>query len=268
MAPTDESEWTVIEGTHEAIISDEIFTIVHERFARHTRVAPKQQTSYLFSGFVKCAHCGGRMNRNASQGYPRFRCMTRVYAPDKCQCPSIKESVIEEAVRSAIQAQIKELVDAKAVIDAARQENTGGQSRNEYTVALRRAEQEKKRLSDAKFRLYDNLEKGLIDQDEYVQFKARYNAGIAEQDDQIKRLQDNLVQLQEARKQDDEFVAFFKEFGTINSIDRDVLNRLLDHIEVTDTQHIDIYFKFSAERKKILDFAKSIEDQAQNNNVC
>ena len=268
MVQADESDWTVIEGTHEAIISDEIFTIVHERFARHTRVAPKQQATYLFSGFVKCAHCGARMNRNATKGYPRFRCMTRVYAPDKCQCPSIKESTIEEAVLGAIQSQIKELVDAKAVIDAARQENPGGRSQNEYITALERAEREKKRLSEAKFRLYDNLEKGLIDQEEYVQFKERYNAGIMEQDEQIKRLQENLAQIKTARKQDDEFIAFFKEFGTISTIDRDILNRLLDHIEVTDATHLAIFFKFSAERKKILDFAKGIEDQAQNSFAC
>ena len=268
MVQADESEWTVIEGTHEAIISDEIFTIVHERFARHTRVAPKQQATYLFSGFVKCAHCGARMNRNATKGYPRFRCMTRVYAPDKCQCPSIKESTIEEAVLGAIQSQIKELVDAKAVIDAARQENPSGRSQNEYITALGRAEREKKRLSEAKFRLYDNLEKGLIDQEEYVQFKERYNAGIMEQDEQIKRLQENLAQIKTARKQDDEFIAFFKEFGTISTIDRDILNRLLDHVEVTDATHLAIFFKFSAERKKILDFAKGIEDQAKNRVVC
>lgn len=268
MVPTDESEWTVVEGTHEAIISDEVFTIVHERFARRTRVAPKQRNSYMLSGLVKCAHCGSRMNRQISNGQPRFRCTTRIYAPEKCQCPSVKESVLEQAILSAVQQQIQELVDAKTVIDAIRKENAGGRSQNEYKMAMDLATQERKRLSDAKFRLYDNLEKGLIDQDEYIQFKAKYNAGIAEQDSQIKQLQDNLVQIQEARKQDDAFVSFFKEFGTINSIDRDVLNRLVDHIEVTDARHIDIYFKFSAERQKILDFARGIEDQTKNNNVC
>ena len=49
MVPTDESEWTVVEGTHEPIISDEVFTIVHDRFARHTRIPPKRETSYLLS---------------------------------------------------------------------------------------------------------------------------------------------------------------------------------------------------------------------------
>ena len=50
------------------------------------------------SGLVKCASCGGRMNRNVSNGHARYRCMTRIFAPEKCQCPSVKEALLEEAV--------------------------------------------------------------------------------------------------------------------------------------------------------------------------
>ena len=177
--------------------------------------------------------------------------------------------MMEEAVLQAVQDQIQELVDAKEVIDTARKEAPNRRSQNEYLLALNRAEQEKKRLTEAKFRLYDNLERGILDQDEYIQFKARYNAEIAEQDVQIERLQANLVEIKDARKQDDEFIAFFKEYGNIQAIDRDVLNHLLDHIEVSDSRHIYVYFKFSAERQKILDFAKNIEDTSQEaSQVC
>ncbi len=264
LAPTDESEWTVIEGTHEAIIPDEIFTIVHDRFARHTRVAPNRQTSYLLSGFVKCAHCGGRMNRNVSHGVARFRCMTRIYSPEKCQCPSIREAALEAAVLRAIQTQIQELVDAKAVIDAAREKRKGGCSTNEYLLAIKRAEREKQRLEDAKFRLYDNLEKGIIDPDEYARYKAKYNEGIEEQENRMEGLRNSIANLKEARRQDDEFVAYFEEYGNIHTIDREVLERLLDHISVEDGSHVHIYFKFSPEREKLLSFARNVEDMGES----
>ena len=267
MAPTDESEWTVIEGTHEAIISDEIFTIVHDRFSRRTRVAPNREASYLLSGYIKCAHCGNRMNRNGNNGYPHFRCMTHAYAPDKCPCPSVRESALETAILTAIQDQIHELVDAKAVIDAVRQESKADRSVNEYLLAINRAEREKKRLTEAKFRLYDNLEKGIIDQSEYIHFKESYNAALSEQERQIERLQANMLEIREARRQDDAFIAFFQKYGNIKALDRDVLDRLLDHVEVVDRSHIHIYFKFSAERQKILDFARNIEEENKES-VC
>lgn len=262
MVPTDESEWTVIEGTHEAIIPDEVFAAVHERYARHPRARKGLQTSYLLSGFVSCAHCGGRMNRNVSHGVARFRCMTRIYSPEKCQCPSIREAALEAAILKAMQMQIQELVDAKAVIDAARRTRADGCAANEYLIALNRAERERKRLENAKFRLYDNFEKGILDQDEYLHFKEKYNAEIAEQEEQIKRLQTAMAELKEARRQDDEFVSYFEQYGNIDRLDRETLGRLLDYVSVEDAVSVHIYFKFSPEREKLLDFARNIEEEA------
>lgn len=263
LAPADESEWTVIEGTHEAIIPDEIFAIVHDRFARHARAAPNRQAGYLLSGFVKCARCGGRMNRNVSHGVARFRCMTRIYSPEDCQCPSIKEAALEAAVLQAIQGQIRELADAKAVIDAAREKRRGSGPANEYLLAIRRAEREKKRLEEAEFRLYDNLEKGVINQDEYARFKAKYNDGVAEQESRIEGLRASAAEHQEARRQDDEFVSYFERYGSIGRLDRETLERLVDQIAVEDADHVRIYFKFSPERKALPDCAGSAEDAAE-----
>ena len=262
MVPTDESEWTVIEGTHEAIITDEVFAAVHERYARHPRARKGLQTSYLLSGFVRCAHCGGRMNRNVSHGVARFRCMTRIYSPERCQCPSIREAALEAAILKAIQTQIQELADAKTVIDAARQARSDGCASNEHLIALNRAERERKRLENAKFRLYDNFEKGILDQDEYLHFKEKYNAEIAEQEEQIKRLQTAMAELKEARRQDDEFVSYFEQYGNIDRLDRETLGRLLDYVSVEDAVSVHIYFKFSPEREKLLDFARNIEEEA------
>ena len=52
--------------------------------------------------------------------------MTRIFAPEKCQCTSVKEALLEEAVLQAVQGQIQELVDVKEVIDAAGKETPGG----------------------------------------------------------------------------------------------------------------------------------------------
>lgn len=185
------------------------------------------------------------MNRNVSHGVARFRCMTRIYSPEKCQCPSIRESALEDVILKAIQAQIQELVDTKAVIEAARRVKTDSSSANEYQIALNRAERERKRLEEAKFRLYDNLEKGILDQDEYLHFRETYNAEIAEQEDQIKRLQTAMTELQESRRQDDEFVSYFEQYGSIDRLDRETLERLLDYVSVEDAAHVRIYFKFS-----------------------
>ena len=260
MMLTDESEWTVVEGTHAPIISDEQFAIIHERFARRTRISPGKTHVYPLSGLVSCGACGHRMNRVVSQGYARYRCMTRTYAPDKCQCPSIKEEYLEELILQTLQSLIARLVDVKAVIDAARQFKTINGAKNEYMLALNKAKREQERLQDAQFHLYDDLQSGLIPKAQYLQFQKRYEAEIAAQEAKIEQLNQCLIHLKEARQQDDEFVAFFQTYGNIQKLDWDTVNQLIQRVVFHGKQHVDIYFRFADEYEKLCEFAKIIQE--------
>lgn len=262
MMLTDESEWTVVEGTHVPIISDEQFAIIHECFARRTRISPGKTHVYPLSGLVSCGACGHRMNRVVSQGYARYRCMTRTYAPDKCQCPSIKEEYLEELILQTLQSLIARLVDVKAVIDAARQFKTINGAKNEYMLALNKAKREQERLQDAQFHLYDDLQSGLIPKTQYLQFQKRYETEIAAQEAKIEHLNQGLLQLKEARQQDDEFVAFFQKYGNIQKLDWDTVNQLIQKVVFHDKQHVDIYFRFADEYEKLCEFAKIIQEQS------
>ena len=261
MMLTDESEWTVVEGTHAPIISDEQFAIIHERFARRTRISPGKTHVYPLSGLVSCGACGHRMNRVVSQGYARYRCITRTYAPDKCQCPSIKEEYLEELILQTLQSLIARLVDVKAVIDAARQFKTINGAKNEYMLALNKAKREQERLQDAQFHLYADLQSGLIPQTQYLQFQKRYEAEIAAQEAKIEHLNQGLLQLKEARQQDDEFVAFFQKYGNIQKLDWDTVNQLIQKVVFHDKQHVDIYFRFADEYEKLCGIANVIREQ-------
>lgn len=261
MMLTDESEWTVVEGTHAPIISDEQFAIIHERFARRTRISPGKTHVYPLSGLVSCGACGHRMNRVVSQGYARYRCMTRTYAPDKCQCPSIKEEYLEELILQTLQSLIARLVDVKAVIDAARQFKTINGAKNEYMLALNKAKREQERLQDVQFHLYDDLQSGLIPKAQYLQFQKRYEAEIAAQEAKIEQLNQCLIHLKEARQQDDEFVAFFQKYGNIQKLDLDTVNQLIQKVVFHDKQHVDIYFRFADEYEKLCGIANVIREQ-------
>ena len=159
---------------------------------------------------------------------------------------------------SAVQRQIGLLVDAKKAIEQARKQSVSSNMRDEYTSALHRAEKEKQRLSEARFKLYDNLQKGILDQEEYEHFRAQYKAEMLTQEAHIKQLQDSLAAIKDSRKADDEFISFFEKFGNIQTLDRAVITHLIDRIVVNDAKHIQVYFKFSNECNRILDLAESV----------
>ena len=260
MVAADESEWSVVEGTHEPIISDQQFLNVHNRLLRSTHVPHNRETSYLLSGYIKCGQCGHTLTRNVSCGIPRYRCPTRTMAPNKCQAGSVKESVLEETILEALQKQIQELVDAKAVIDQARTDSSNGRKKNEYESAITKAEKEQERLIEAKFTLYDHFSKGILSEKDYQQFSKKYDDAIARLDEDIKSLRKCIADLKEARRLDDEFIAFFEKYGNIQKLDRDVLNSLVDHVVYNSPERIEIFFNFSAYCNKIHTLANVVSE--------
>lgn len=203
------------------------------------------------------------MNRCVSNGNARFRCPTRTYAPDKCQGESISEKQLERIVLQAVRSQISELVDARAAVIEAQRAANGISDTSEYSAALSRAKREKKRLTEAKFKLYDSLQSGLIDESEYEQFRSQYTEEIKVQEDYIAKLQESLQDLKEARRADDEFVEFFSRYGNLPTLDRPTVIHLIDRIIVHDREHIEIHFKFSKECEKVLDLAKNEEESGE-----
>ena len=75
-------------------------------------------------------------------------------------------------------------------------------------------------------------------------------------------MQTAMAELKEARRQDDEFVSYFERYGNIDRLDRETLERLLDHVSVEDAANVHIYFKFSPEREKLLDFTRNVEEES------
>ena len=64
---TAEDEWYVVPGTHEAIVSKELFQQAQSLHSRDTRTAPGKKENYLFSGLLRCSDCKKAMRRKTSK---------------------------------------------------------------------------------------------------------------------------------------------------------------------------------------------------------
>ena len=72
-----QEKWLRVEGTHEAIISQEVFETVQEQRAKRRRECRSKQTQ-IFAGLLKCADCGWSMRyslrSNVKKPYAFFNC--------------------------------------------------------------------------------------------------------------------------------------------------------------------------------------------------
>ena len=91
-------KWTIVDGLHPAIVSQELYDTVQDIMAG--RYIPSKNDGTVRSslaGLVKCANCGQNMQRMVMRGQPYLLCMK------KGCCSSTKFELVEQRVLSYLE---------------------------------------------------------------------------------------------------------------------------------------------------------------------
>jgi DNA invertase Pin-like site-specific DNA recombinase len=67
------ADWVIVAGTHKELVSQELFDRAADRMAAR-KGGKRDDSGYLFSGLVTCAHCGRRLSGFLDNGKRSYRC--------------------------------------------------------------------------------------------------------------------------------------------------------------------------------------------------
>ena len=248
-----ESEWIRVEDSHEAIIDKETFQSVQELMKKDTRLAPSENKVYLLSGYVYCNDCGQSMVRktipSGKKRYVYYVCSTDK-AKQGCSPHRISETKLEAAVLTAVQLHIQTALYLEETLNTIK--DLPEQQRNvfNYDAQIVRLKEEIERHSSFKMKLYENLEEGLIDQEEYFMFKKSYTDKIKEAEAAIARLEEERTQAVEENAADNAWVKLFEQYHNLEKLERRTIVELVEKIWVYEDGSIRILFKYQDEFDK------------------
>lgn len=254
-ASTD--EWTVVRGTHEPIISRELFEAVQNALELAAQQALNKDTHpwspNLLKGKIFCAHCGHSLHRQ--------KCI-RKKTPDvfvyhcisnnrikKGFCPGV--FIFEKDLLDTLADMIQEELDATLGKYSLGLENLSKEAAEQKDIQAKIAsrKQEIQQLRTFQRGLYENLVQNNLTKDEYFSFKERYEAQIKKINQEIKQLETGLETI---KKQLAQYRALAKDAQFIKE-DRQLtaalIDRLIDRIEVSKDRQISVHFRFQQEFK-------------------
>ena len=248
-------EWTVVRGTHDAIVSHELFDTV-QRFLNETAQCSKAhpKTSYtpnILKGRVFCAACGGILNRHKNlrkKGPDRydFYCLTRSRVNhDACQGVTIYEDLLLNAVTDILLENLDTALGRYALSLEAAPEQEARHAELRDKIAAKQQEQEK--IRGLNRGLYENLTLGIIDRDDYFSLRERYTAQIAQTDDELRQLNEGLALMDEQLKQYQSLKKDARSIRKDKALTAELIDRLIERIEVAPDKHITVRFKFVSE---------------------
>lgn len=246
----DEADWIRVEGTHEAIISREVFDIIQEVMKRDTRVAPNMDRVYTLSGYVRCGTCGQTMTRrsvtNHGRKYNYYNCSTYDKG-DGCSSHLINEKKLSNAVLAALKMQIGLLTEAEEMAklsDAQEQDRPGIKA---ISSQINAQQGEIIRYQNLLIQLYKDQVDGVINAEEYKNIDIQFRDKIKSCEEAIQGLEERMKIVSTKQMSERPWMKLFKKYENAEQIDRQLVVSLLDNIIVYDKKHIEIQYRFGDE---------------------
>lgn len=110
-------------------------------------------------------------------------------------------------------------------------------------------------VESIKLRLYTDLKKSIISQDEYVSLKSGYAEKTALLIEQIASLREERQNLEYQEALQNEWLERFKQYRDIESLNRSLVTELIERIDVHEGRLLTIHFKFQDEFEKFRELA-------------
>ena len=258
------SEWSRIEGAHEAIIDRRDFELVQRMKCLDTRTSPNQDTVYLFSGILICGCCGARMtrktNRYKDKEYHYYYCPTG----KKHGCTSsvmIKEEDLIECVQSSVKAYIANVASLDALLSGIDRDRINSELLREYAGQIAGCQKQLKNVENFKIKLYESLIGGLISKEDYLSYKKKYTDDIEKLQKAIDEWNEKLTDVMENRSERNRWIDHFMKFQNMEILDRRAVMHLIRCIRVQGKNDLHITFCYQDECQKAQMLALQITDK-------
>lgn len=257
-----ESDWIVIAHNHQPIVEQTDFDTVQSLLGRDVRVAPKQESVYLFSGFVYCGDCGHAMVRKTvSRGgkkYPYLVCSTNK-AGRGCTSHCFSEKKLEKIVFTLVRDHIDQICEIDRVMDYIASLPENQREIFNYDAQINRLDAEIKRYQDLKLGLYSDMADGIISKEEYLEFRAGYDRKIAASQRSLARIQEERAQAVRDNEEEIPWIQMFRQFENITELHRTVLVNLVERIVIYDASHVEVLFRYQDKYETALDYISRFE---------
>ena len=255
----DESEWIVIEDSHEAIITKIDFNSVQKILKLDTRRSPDDEAVQLFSGMVFCGDCGASMVRKTvpAGGRKYIYYVCSAHKQDKsCSPHRMRDTVLEGIVLDSLKQHIREVVDMSELIEITDTAPLRTAQAQKVQRQLDKKHEEYEKLQKLLMSLYENLTDGIIDREEYARLKQSFAIRADETEKQMDALRESLTDIQNHGTENAWTDEFIKRQG-LTALDRAVVVALIDKILIHSDDVVEIIYRWQDEFAWQIDILRS-----------
>lgn len=275
-----ETDWIVVEGTHEPLVDAETFWTVQKRV---NVKQPRKRccNANIFRGLLFCGECGKRMafcnrkNEKRRKSLGSFSCNTnRRYGGKFCTThyitlEQVKSIVLEDIRRNAMLAS----EDTGRYIDYLMQLSKAGQA-DEVNALKKELETSRHRLAELATlvqRIYEDHVFDRLPEELYQTLSAKYEAETKNLKARTAEIQTQLAESASKTQNSKDFAALVAPYADITELDEELVHTLIEKIVIHEKEilggqpvmRIEIYYRFIGKVQDQLSAGKTAKNKTE-----
>lgn len=270
----EKAERIYVAGTHEPIISRELFDrvqkLIGERKRKYFEGKEKfsgiERKENTFDNILFCGDCGGRLkfcrqanNRNGvTRVYYKYICPnSSAYGEKFCKKKCIKMQDLEEAVEIALRMHIKLFLDTREVL----------QNLNKSAQAKRIKTDIKRKIADTRGRLersqsmncnlYNDYVDGILNERDYLFAKKKYVLEAENLAQKLSELSEMQLTYEEEYAGNHDMAVVMEKYADFGELSSEMVHALISRIVFYGGKQIEIQFAFEDQVHKLVELAES-----------
>ena len=258
----DESEWTIFENTHEAIIDQETFDNVQRIRGNARRYPDGFGEAHPLTGLMYCADCGGKMYVHRTYNgkrVPQYTCGQYSKYPIGSLCPTqhrIKAEAVLTLIADMLRAIAEYSKNDRAEFIRTVQETQAAQQTADISKKRKRLAAAQKRAGELEkliCKIYEDNALGKLPDARYEALDAQYAKEQDALNAEITELEKAVTGYEQSRKSAEKFIALIDKYENFDTLTNTMLNEFVEKILVHErarkgsqdtTQEVEIYFNF------------------------
>lgn len=239
------SEWIIVEGMHEPVITKEQWQAVQNVLSAATRQRSPKTNKSLFAGLLRCGDCGRALVKKSDCRKTYFCSAFKDYGSVACTKHLIRESDLVDIVLE----DLNQIIAAVTDIDELVREHSAVISDEDAEKAnKKRVEAALDRIRRVKKSTYEDYRAGVLSREDFLQRKREY-------DEQENALKQQLCECDAICRESDAMLPWcekLRSVGRLEELDRVTLEQTVKQICVFADGRIEITYLFSKELENIL----------------
>lgn len=265
--PVPREEWIVTKGTHEPIVTEELFNKVQEYFVRmkeeHGQTAvynSKSKKASIFKGHLRCGECGQAMFLRNKHSHGKvtawyYCALHENYNSSYCVKKAVKKQDVEDIALKLIRTQIKLFTDAREMIIALNKKESSKTKHRIYSDQIRNVKKQIEKYMSLKASLYEAFANGVLSQSDYISMGQEYAQKADELRIFLAELEKEAQKYSQTYAMNGSWAQIIEQYQNTETLTEEMIDAFIDEMILYNNGHVEVKFRFKDELDEVIHLA-------------